>query len=205
MKVKEMRKFIKHIEKNFHQECETVLHGVVDNDDVHIDVLYLGPTEEFPFNKLITMGESDFKLPEKNYRKIDRNEYMIFFDKDIKVSKEDSEWMFYLNALMNTAEFARTTNTFVCYGHDVYYEYEDSDMVSTLILFPEVMPDAKILVAKLGLTKKCMCYQVMPITKEEYDYDLKYGPIKLITDYFYKDDDLDKCLYLAQKIRKKVN
>ena len=38
------------------------------------------------------MGESDFKMPKKNYLGIKRNEYMIFYDKNIDVLKNKDEF-----------------------------------------------------------------------------------------------------------------
>ena len=146
-------------------------------DWLHIDVLYLGPTEEFPFNKLITMGESDFKMPKKNYLGIKRNEYMIFYDKNIDVLKNKDDFEFFMNALFLPGICVRDQNEFIEPYHEVTSDFENSNMVSSLLIFPQVMKKTSEIVIKLGTFKKCMCLQVMPINQVESEYGDQYGSL----------------------------
>ena len=119
MNLKEQDKFIKSIETLFNQKCDYIFHDMAE-DWLHIDVLHLGPTEKFPFNKLITMGESDFKMPKKNYLGIKRNEYMIFYDKNIYVK----DIMTILNIKEKTTPYQDITNEFIT----AYNNYKNLDI-----------------------------------------------------------------------------
>lgn len=207
MNLKEQDKFIKSIEALFNQKCDYIFHDIAE-DWPHIDVLHLGPNDDFPFNKLITMGESDFKMPKKNYLGIKRNEYMIFYDKNIDVLKNKDDFEFFMNALFLPGICVRDQNEFIEPYHDVTSDFgntfENSNMVSSLLIFPQVMKKTSEIVIKLGAFKKCMCLQVMPINQVESDYGDKYGRDKLVRDFFYKGKALSESIYLAEKYRNTI-
>lgn len=203
MNLKEQDKFIKSIETLFNQKCDYIFHDMAE-DWLHIDVLYLGPTEKFPFNKLITMGESDFKMPKKNYLGIKRNEYMIFYDKNIDVLKNKDDFEFFMNALFLPGICVRDQNEFIEPYHEVTSDFENSNMVSSLLIFPQVMKKTSEIVIKLGTFKKCMCLQVMPINQVESEYGDQYGRDKLVRDFFYKGKTLSESIYLAEKYRNTI-
>lgn len=201
MNTKEMDKFISHCDFYFEQQCDTILNGVLEEDNRHVDVLVYEPNEKYPFWKLVTMGFSDYKMPYIKNPLPRRNEYAIFFDKSITVSKMDKEWLFYLNTLMVTGNAAYCNKEHVTFCHDIQFEMENSDMVATLIMFPEIIENVNVLRCKLGLFKSCAIFQVMPITKEELELDYEKGADWLINNRFYTDENMDKCHYLAEQKR----
>ena len=201
MKVKEMITFTEHMDKYFHQECEKVIDGVFENNKLHIDILIYEPNNDFPFWKLVTMGFSDYKMPHFKSSLPNRNEYMIFFNKDVDVSTTSKELGFYIDALMNTAMASYELKEPVSYAHDIKFEMPDSEMVATIVMMPEVVPDVGILRCKLGAFKKCACLQVMPITQIEYELVYEKSGFWLIDNRFYNNEDMSKCHYLAEKYR----
>ena len=75
------------------------------------------------------------------------------------------------------------------------------EMVATIVMMPEVVPDVGILRCKLGAFKKCACLQVMPITQIEYELVYEKSGFWLIDNRFYNNEDMSKCHYLAEKYR----
>lgn len=202
MKVKEMIKFTNHMDKYLNQECKMVMDGIIDTPKLHVDVLIYEPTDNMPFWKLITMGFSDYKMPhQKGGMLCNRNEYMIFFNKNIDVSPQSKELGFYIDCLMNTGMASYELKEYISYAHDIKFDMPDSEMVASMLIFPEVISDSGILKCKLGAFKTCACLQVMPITQIEYELLCEKSSFWLNDNRFYCSDDMTKCHYLAEKFR----
>lgn len=163
----QMKKVEEHFIHYFEQDDYIVLHNN-DGKTPHIDVLLFEPNLKYPFWKLVTMGASDYKMP--GTKTIDRNEYMMFVNKEVKDPSDISEWTWYYGVLMDVATYARENSCMVSYAHSVdICAGENSDMVSTYLTFPEALEDPAVLQCKLGLNKKAFCLQVLPITQAELD------------------------------------
>jgi len=167
MKIKEMDKLTEHFEKCFNQKCGYVFHK--DFSKPHIDVLLFEPNEEYPFYKLVTMGASDYKMPRGNDGiNFNRNEYMLFLNKDFDLNSDKLN--FYMNFIDYIASFSYWEKTRVTRYHSFDIEEDAHEQYkAAFIMDPKVIKDENISVCKLGILKKCLCLQLMPITKEELD------------------------------------
>ena len=201
MDQKEEKRFIKHCEKYFGQKCKSRL-CQQGNYEAEIDVLLFEPNKKYPFWKMVTIGASDYQMPQtENMFLPNRNEYMIFFDKYVIVDEQRTDWHWYYEFLMRTATYAYFNKCYVSFAHSIDINTrEQTDMSAAVILLPEIIQDSKILKCKLGKDKVCACLQVMPITDEELDRKLKFGAQKFI-DVFYPEQGMP--MFLAEKKRTK--
>ena len=87
MTVKEMDKFIAHIDTYLQQNDCMVLHPLTG--EPHIDVLFYKPTNLYPYWKLVTMGASVYRMSAPKYCLGNRNEYMMFIDEDEDMENEE--------------------------------------------------------------------------------------------------------------------
>jgi len=201
MNVKEMDRVTKHFETYFEQKCNNVLHSMTNGTDYHIDVLLFTPTEKYPFWKLATMGASDFDMPKCKSTLPNRNEYMIFIDKNIDLTgKNNAELNWYYDILMKVASFPIYEKTYISYCHDIEMPFEEGNMAGIMLTFPQVIENTGILRCKIGIMRQCACLQIMPITREELDLKLKDGAQCLI-DKFYPEDESKPMHFLAEKDR----
>ena len=79
MKLREMEKLTAHFDAYFGQTDSMVLHPVAEMQP-HIDTLLYAPNEAYPYWKLVTMGASDYRMPQKKAPLGDRNEYIMLVD-----------------------------------------------------------------------------------------------------------------------------
>ena len=189
MKNKEMEKLISHFDKYFEQSDSLVLHQVIDDMELHIDVLIYKPNEKYPFWKLVTMGVSDFKMPPAENTVGHNNEYIMFVASDIDLTdKAVLQW--YYERLLFVSTFAYFNNTHITYGHSFQWENEDpaEEMVAAFIDFPQIIPNPAIVHCKLGLFKTVACLQVVLLNNEELKKLLEIGPMKF-SEFLYPEDD----------------
>lgn len=199
MEQKEQKRFIRHCEKYFGQKCKGKL-AQQGNYEIEVEVLLFAPNKKYPFWKMVTMGVSDYQMPNANPALPDRNEYMLFFDKYVLVEEGRTDWFWYYEFLMRTATYAYFNKCYVSFAHSIDINTrEQTDMVAANILLPEVIRDTKILRCKLAKDKTCACLQVMPITEDELQEKLKIGA-KNFVDKFYPQDG--EMMFLAEKKRK---
>ena len=204
MNLKEMERIKTHFEQRFEQPVECVFHPK-DNNIVHIDVLCFAPTELYPFWKLVTMGASEIMMPQKDKYGSNRNEYVIFVDKEVDILN-DYGW--YINWLCMTAEYTYVEKQFVTFNHVVQMPNvtDDGEMKGVVLLLPAVMYDGSILRCKTGLFKQCTCLQIIPVTQAEIDGAQVNGYEWLVNKFYPfiyggEEHQNDEEHYLAEKIR----
>lgn len=204
MKLSEMRRIQQHFEQCFEQPVECIFH-LDSSNSIHIDILCFAPTELYPFWKLATMGASDVVMPLKDKYGSNRNEYVMFVDKDVDLL---SDYSWYANWLCMTAEYIHEKKQFVTFNHLIQMPHatDVGDMNGVIVLLPAAMYDGTILHCKLGLFKQCTCLQVMPITQSEIDGAHANGHEWLVTKFYPfiyggEEHENDEEHYLAEKIR----
>ncbi len=197
MTTKEMDKLIAHCDRYFGQTEPMILHHLVQ--EPHVDVLRYPPNEAYPFWKLVTMGASDFFMPRTKPTLGNRNEYVMFIDPQEDL-EDPSTVGWYVDRLYLLAVYPRMQNIHVTYGHSVEWgEEEDSNMVSAFLEMPQIIPNVGFLRCKLGLLKKTVLLQAIPLTRQETDRLLELGPQEY-SERLYPDDG-GQMHFLAQQYR----
>lgn len=154
-----------HLGKYFEDDEPQVLHPMQDIMGYHIDCLVYRPNERYPFWKLVTMGASDFKMPKSNAI-ADRNEYIMFIDKNEDLYNQDIlNW--YYGHILDIATYPIQCNKVLTYGHDITWE-TDEEMCGAYIELPQIIPDSSIVKLKLGLMKEIAFLQIMLLNKMEF-------------------------------------
>ena len=167
MKTKEMERVIAHFNKYFEQSDPLVYHTETENP--HVDVLVYPPAGAYPFWKLVSMGASDFAMPEKKPELGDRNEYILQVGPeedltDRKVLGRYAGW------LLKAARFAAQNHCYVTDGHSLEWKSDEGEAYCGAELqLPEFVKDSRVLYCRLGLLKFAVCLQVRLLTKEEID------------------------------------
>ncbi len=196
MTTKEMDILTAHFDSFFMQGCDMLLHPIVM--EPHIDVLLYEPNEEFPFWKMVTLGASDFKMPSIAQTLGNRNEYMIFINKDIDLKNADiSSW--YCNKLLEIALYPINGNFHVTYGHSIEWGEEDNEeMVSAFITLPQIIPNPRIVKCKTGLFKTVTCLQAVSLNRSETEKLLAVGSSEF-DEYLYPEDGSEKHFLFERK------
>lgn len=174
MKLREMEKLTAHFDAYFGQSDSLVLHPVVDMQP-HIDTLLYAPNEAYPYWKLITMGASDYRMPQKKAPLGDRNEYIMLVDpaEDLRDAATVNR---YLHLLMEVALYPPLNRQYITYGHSLEWEPEEGEeMVGAFLEFPQIVPDPNVVRCKLSLGKTAVCLLVVPLTRAELDRLLEIG------------------------------
>lgn len=187
MKTKEMKALTKHFDKYFKQNDCTVLHPIVD-DEYHVDVLLYRPNPQYPFWKLVTMGASDYKMPNVSNTFGMFNEYMMFVDQYVDLNdSEELQW--YHNRLMNVARVAYEDKTHITYAHAFEWESErpEDEMIAAFIELPQVIKKAGVLHCKVGMFKTVACLQVVLLNREDLAKLKKIGA-RAFSEYLYPEN-----------------
>lgn len=175
MKLREMEKLTAHFDAYFGQTDSMVLHPVVDMHP-HIDTLLYAPNEAYSYWKLVTMGASDYRMPQKKAPLGDRNEYIMLVDAAENL-RDAATVNRYLHLLMEVALYPPLNRQYITYGHSLEWEPEEGEeMVGAFLEFPQIVPDPNIMRCRLGLGKTAVCLLVVPLTRAELDRLLEIGP-----------------------------
>lgn len=168
--------------------------NVMPNEMKPITTLVFKPTDELPFWKLCTIGESDYLMPERNIgweRKANRrNEYMMLISPEVEVDESKAEWLSLNSLLWSTAEYAFnekeaiTVSDTIDMGIKVKY-------CGTILLLPEAFKTPKIVKCYYSKHKYISVFQVMPITRKLLSEKLRKwtNGIYWLIEYFYTHDD----------------
>lgn len=200
MKNCEMDKLMAHCSYYFQQEEPMILHNPVMTEP-HIDVLLYEPNEAYPFWKLVTMGASDFKVPDAPKMLGNRNEYMMFVDAAENLTDQATVGWYY-SQLMEIAYYPVTENSCLTYGHSLEWGEDEEvpgDMVGAFIEMPQILEDVGALHCKLGTFKRTTCLQAVLLTRAEIDWLLEIGP-EAFSEYLYPEDG-GEMHYLSERYR----
>lgn len=197
MNIQQMDKLIAHCDTYFGQTEPMVLHQ--DGQEPHVDVLRYPPNEKFPYWKLVTMGASDFPMPNVPGSLGRRNEYVMFVDSEEDLTDPQTVgW--YVEKLYLIALYTIIDKVHITYGHSVEWsEEEDSDMVGAFLEMPQLIESVGFLRCKLGLMKETVILQATPLTRLEVDRLLSVGP-QAFSEWLYPETESQRH-FLAQRIR----
>lgn len=152
------------------------------------------PSDEMPFWKLCTIGASDYLMPERDIgwgRKANRrNEYMMLIAPEVKVSEEETEWLFLNSLLWSTAEYAFAEQDTITVSDTIDMGL-DGKYCGTVLLLPEVFKSPSIVKCYVSEHKYISIFQVMPITRELLSKKLrkKANGVYWLMEQFYTHDD----------------
>jgi len=175
-----------HMERHLGEEGD-VFHELV-SDIVHIDLLRNGPTDEFPFQTVMTCGMSERpmttppELPEWRY-----GELMLRLPPEWPMEKaafEDESHYWPLRLLKQLARLPHEYDTWLGYGHtvpngDPPEPYAPNTELSGAVLLPPVLgPDGFERVEAAG--RAINVFAVIPLYAGEMDLKLDEGSDELI-------------------------
>lgn len=195
MNLREMEKLTAHFDAYFGQTDSLVLHPAAM--EPHIDTLLYEPTDALPYWKLVTMGASDYRMPQKPAPLSDRNEYIMLVEPSVNLH-DAATVNPYLKILMEVALYPQLNQCLVSYGHSLEWEPEDGEeMVGAFLEFPQIIPDPNVLRCKLGLMKTVTCLLVVPLTRPEIDHLLEIGP-EAFSEWLFPDDETAPRHFLSE-------
>ncbi|HYF52195.1 MAG TPA: suppressor of fused domain protein [Planctomycetota bacterium] len=177
----------KHVEKHI-GEIETVFHELI-SPTVHIDVLWVKPSEKRPYHVLVTSGMSELPMhaPEgaEDYRYA---ELLIALPPDWPLSQEafkDEKNYWPIRWLKNIARGAHEMKWWVSYGHtipngDPAEPFAENTQMSCWLLAPPIMvADSDFAKLKINDEKTIHFLAMVPLYPEETELKLSRGADKL--------------------------
>ncbi|GFO69049.1 hypothetical protein GMLC_26280 [Geomonas limicola] len=167
-------------------EVETIFHEIV-SDTIHIDVLQVGPTEEFPFWRLITSGMSDLPMstlsgsddPRYAELMITLPAYWRFDNESLK----DENWYWPLRLLKQLARLPHSHQAWLGWGHAIpngnpVEPYADNTkLCGSIILL--CVPE-KFEALRIDAEKEIRFFTVVPLYQEEMELRRSCGTTELL-------------------------
>ncbi len=197
MTTKEMDVLIDHCNRHFKQNDVMVMHN--DQMRPHVDILRYPPSKACPYWKLVTMGASDYLMPNRKNSLGRRNEYVIFVDPEEPLYEMES-CLWYMETLLTVALYPRQSKLYLSYSHSMEWgEEEGSDMVGAFLEFPQLIEDVSFLRCKLGFLKEAVILQPVFLTRAEVDKALEMGP-EAFSNWMYPEGE-EKAHFLCQRHR----
>ena len=190
------------------QEYGKIYHEINIIDSIKL--LFISPTEEMPFQKIVTLGAGEYcmKVPEENEEFVaHRAEYVIYLPKDWnhEFNNRKSTWPLVLLGAM--AHFPReAAENWLGVGHTVEM-YEDSSPIkgsksfnSCLFLDAKDKDGNVIMPVKLKSPGREVAFlQIYPLYPEEYNYVAEHSYSALLNiigdqlDYVINEDRPNYC------------
>jgi hypothetical protein len=189
-------------------KIESVFHEIL-SDLVHIDVHWVKPTDELPYNVLVTSGMSDLPMNTPEGIGVSKHiELCVLLPKDWKLTAEDYSLMedvfkdennyWPVRWLKIIARFPHEYDTWVGHGHTIPNgenadPFSDNTQLGCMILFPSISLSGDFFELKINDNKIINFYCLYPLYKEEMDFKLKKGADALIEKFekFNIFDDID--------------
>ncbi|MEZ0450384.1 suppressor of fused domain protein [Sphingobacterium thalpophilum] len=170
---------------------EMVFHEIV-SELVHIDVHWIKPSADYPFNILVTSGMSDLPMhvPDEleNKESYERAELMVVLPADWAIGEQEFQddnnyWPVYF--LKRLARFPHEYKTWLGYGHTIPNGADAEEIANTgfgcmLLLPPMLSFGEEFLELKTKDGNVINFYAMIPIYKEEMDYKLEEGTDALL-------------------------
>ena len=178
----ELNKIEEHVEK-YIGEIESVFHEVL-SDTIHLDVLYIKPSENRDYHSFVTLGMSNIAMNPIEGAEDDKySELMICLPKDWKVSDEDfknEEYYWPIRWLKILARFPHENNSWLSFGHtipngDPAMPFTEGTKLSSMLLLPPVGVDNEFWNLEISDSKNVKFYNLVPLYQEELNYKLKNG------------------------------
>lgn len=197
-----------HIEKHI-GEIHMVFHEIV-SEFTHIDVHWVQPTKERPYNILVTSGMSDkpMNLPDEieDKENWELAEMMVILPADWKISQKDFEdnanyWPIYF--LKMIARLPHQYNTWLGYGHTIPNGEtaepfaDNTDLGCMLILPPLLSFEQEVLKLYTKDGKRISFYTLVPLYREEMSFKMEHG-VDALLDLFDKNK-IDDTIVIDRK------
>lgn len=173
---------------------DMVFHEII-SDLVHIDVHWIKPSAEYPFNILVTSGMSDFPMtvPDEidDKEEYERAELMVVLPADWKIGDEDFQdnnnyWPVYFLKML--ARFPHEYKTWLGYGHTIPNGMDAEPIANTgfgcmLLLPPFLTFEDDFLCMKASDGKVINFYAVIPVVANEMEFKLEMGTEALLDKF----------------------
>ena len=192
---RELNKVSAYIEQQY-GEYDKVFHELV-SPDIHLDIVRVPPTEEYPYYKLVTMGAGAYKMDipkELRKWKLERAEYVIFLPEDWNIESDKEEDYWPIRMLKDLARYPIYTDDWLTVGHTMSMNEDSSPvasntMLNSCVLFNSFGKRKQIVealkIGLFGLGDEVNFWQVFPLYQEELEYTFEHpigDLIELIKD-----------------------
>jgi hypothetical protein len=182
-----------HIEK-YIGTIESVIHEIVSSI-VHIDILYIKPSDKYPFHILVTSGMSDkpMTVPEgaEDHKFAELlillpKSWPLKFENYSVFSEEIDEKTYWpIRWLKTIAMFPHSYDTWVGWGHtipngDNAEPFAENTRLGCLLLMPSISIPIDFYKFKTQDEKIIEFLCLYPLYKEEMEYKFKNGTEKLL-------------------------
>ena len=127
----EMKEYQNYVRKEL-GEFDGIIHEIV-SDDIHIDIIVIPPTKENNYYKLVTMGMGAYKMnvPKelKKYR-LERAELVLYLPSNWDINSKLDEDYWPIKQLKTLARLPINSNSWLCVGHTVSNDINNSKYAS---------------------------------------------------------------------------
>lgn len=177
-----------HIEEHL-GTVETVFHEIM-SDTVHIDVLWVKPTEAFPFHRLVTSGMSDLPMHTPPGATAPRYaELMMTLPADWKLDQasfEDEAWYWPIRMLKILARLPHKHDTWLGFGHtmpngDPPEPYASNTALCGVLILPSITVPEAFHRLPIHVGKEITFYSVVPLFEAEMNLKLRKGVNDLLS------------------------
>ena len=163
-----------------------VFHELV-SDQVHLDLLIINPTAEFPFYRLVTCGMSDKEMSllpgETKDDPIERYmELMVTLPGEWKMDQEawkDEKWYWPIRMLKTIALFPHKYQTRIGFGHTLHNEgntpYGPDTQQADMIILPSMFAAQEFQALDINEDKTIYFNSIWPLHLDELNYKLTEG------------------------------
>jgi hypothetical protein len=179
-----------HIEK-YIGKVAAVFHEI-RSDAVHIDLHHVKPTEDNPFNILVTSGMSDLPMKVPPDANVPRYiELMAILPRDWRMDQESfktEEWYWPVRLLKILARYPHRYNTWLGWGHTIpngrpSRPFAANTQLSGVIIFPSVIVPREFHELRINEEKTIHFYSIMPLYEDEMKMKIHDGS-KMLFDKF---------------------
>ena len=190
--VEQMDLFTSHCDEYLGQDNSLVLHPIISDSSLHVDVLLYKPTADLPYWKMVTMGASDYRMPVDDHYPFadqygDRNEYIIFIDGSEDLENRDICFSYY-RYLNMIAYYPPYAECLITYGHSCEWETDvGEEMAGAYLELPMIMEDVEFAFFELEPDHKIVILQPVLLTRAEIDMLLTIGSEQF--DYYLYPED----------------
>lgn len=178
----EMNLVHQHVEK-YIGTIKSVLHEI-SSEGIHLDVIWVSPSEKLPYNILVTMGASAYKMeiPKDLDERFSFAEYAIFLPKDWPIDPEswkDENNYWPIRMLKQIARLPNVYKTWLYYGHTIPNGNPSkpyalaTEIDGCMVTFPYLLD--KEFVTMQSINKKVTFWCVAPLYQSEWQYKLDHG------------------------------
>ncbi len=171
-----------HVEK-YIGPIESVFHEIV-SEGIHLDLIWVAPTERYPFHVLVTMGMSDrpMKVPPE-MEKYSYAELFVALPPSWPLTSEafkDENYYWPVRMLKDMARFPHWYNTWLGLGHTVPHGNPAEPYASSitfncaLLHYPLPFP-VEFFALPINNHKTIQFFSIIPLYPEEVDFKLDNG------------------------------